>query len=325
MLTERGIKSSINRPNAHWKRSGKEELFWQTMEQIISQWFCFSVETSERHQQLQGTIPQNTGESTTRRRSELVILQVWKNTIHTTLSPPSALQIREDDVRQVFKNNKKRKAPGPDGVSPACLKTCADQLAPIFTIMNSTVLHSMQWSHSDSWAPQFLRTWSGTLTLSPLLKRPSRDCTSFTSWGSLTCHRSCWYSSTLHHWIRPLYVNNCLVQRSYQIWPQKTMEGSPDCWANHWYNPPQSPRTVLIQSEKKGWQNHSGPLTSSTLPLWTVTIWSTLQSSEHQNNETLELPTLVSSPKQSISWTLDIKHGTPNTIIHYLFITHTYF
>ncbi len=55
-----------------------------------------------------------------------------KNTIHTTLSPPSALQIREDDVCQVFKNNKKRKAPGPDGVSPACLKTCADQLAPIF-------------------------------------------------------------------------------------------------------------------------------------------------------------------------------------------------
>ncbi len=26
-----------------------------------------------------------------------------------------------------------RKAPGPDSVSPACLKTCADQLAPIFT------------------------------------------------------------------------------------------------------------------------------------------------------------------------------------------------
>ncbi len=33
----------------------------------------------------------------------------------------------------------------------------------------------------------------------------------------------------------------------------------------------------------------------------------------------------VSFPKQSISWTLDIKRGTHNTIIHYLFITHTYF
>ncbi len=51
----------------------------------------------------------------------------------TPLSPTPTLQISEDDVRQVFKKNKRRKAPGPDGVSPACLKTCADQLAPIFT------------------------------------------------------------------------------------------------------------------------------------------------------------------------------------------------
>ncbi len=36
-------------------------------------------------------------------------------------------------MRQVFRKDKRRKAPGPDGVSPACLKTCADQLAPIFT------------------------------------------------------------------------------------------------------------------------------------------------------------------------------------------------
>ncbi len=27
-----------------------------------------------------------------------------------------------------------------------------------------------------------------------------------------------------HHWIRPLHINNCLVQLSYQIWPQKTTE-----------------------------------------------------------------------------------------------------
>ncbi len=33
----------------------------------------------------------------------------------------------------------------------------------------------------------------------------------------------------------------------------------------------------------------------------------------------------VSSLRQSISWTLDIKHGTHNTIIHYLFTTYTYF
>ncbi len=79
-----------------------------------------------------------------------------------------------------------------------------------------------------------------------------------------------------HHWICPLHFNNCLVQLSYQIWPQKTTSDSPDCWANHWYNPPYSPRTAFIQSEQKGWQNHSGPLTSSTVPLWTVAVWSTL-------------------------------------------------
>ncbi len=88
--------------------------------------------------------------------------------------------------------------------------------------------------------------------------------------------------------LNPLHINICLVQFSYQIWPQKTTEGSPDCWAHHWYNPPHSPRPVLIQSEQKGWKNHSGPFTSSTLPLWTVTIWSTLQSSEHQNGQTQE-------------------------------------
>ncbi len=46
----------------------------------------------------------------------------------TPLSPTPALQISEDDVRQVFRKNKRRKAPGPDGVTQACLKTCTDKL-----------------------------------------------------------------------------------------------------------------------------------------------------------------------------------------------------
>ncbi len=51
----------------------------------------------------------------------------------TPFTPP-ARQNSEDDVCQVFRKNKRRKAPGcPDGVTPACLKSCADQLAPIFT------------------------------------------------------------------------------------------------------------------------------------------------------------------------------------------------
>ncbi len=63
-----------------------------------------------------------------------------------------------------------------------------------------------------------------------------------------------WAAETVllcHHWIHPLHFNNCLVQLSYQIWPQKTTMGIPDCWANHWYNPPHSPGTLLIQSEQR--------------------------------------------------------------------------
>ncbi len=117
-----------------------------------------------------------------------------------------------------------------------------------------------------------------------------------------------------HHWIRPLHVNNCLVQLSYQIWPKETTEGSPDCWANHWYNPPphthtHSPRTVLIQSEQKGWENPSEPLTSSTLPLWTVTVWSMLQSSEHQNDQTQE-QYLPSGNHLMNTWQLNAEHTT---------------
>ncbi len=47
----------------------------------------------------------------------------------TPLPPTSVLQISEDDVRK----QKRKKAPGPDCVTPVCLKSCADQLAPIFT------------------------------------------------------------------------------------------------------------------------------------------------------------------------------------------------
>ncbi len=47
--------------------------------------------------------------------------------------PPPALRVCEEDVCQRFQRQKIRKAPGPDDVSPSCLKVCADQLAPIFT------------------------------------------------------------------------------------------------------------------------------------------------------------------------------------------------
>ncbi len=84
------------------------------------------MERSERDHQLQDTILQHCGESTTGRWSERVLLQVWKNTPHppwtplhktppaTPLSPTRAIQISEDEVRQVFQKQKRKKAPGPD-------------------------------------------------------------------------------------------------------------------------------------------------------------------------------------------------------------------
>ncbi len=121
-----------------------------------------------------------------------------------------------------------------------------------------------------------------------------------------------------HHWIRPLHINNCLIQHSYQIWHQKTTEGSPDCWANHWYNPPHSPRTVLIQSEQKNWQNHSGPLTSSTPPfelLPSGRCYKALSTSptRHRNSFLPQAIHLMNT------WILNNKHEKHNTIIH-LFI-----
>ncbi len=68
-------------------------------------------------------------------------------------------------------------------------------------------------------------------------------------------------------------------------------------------------------------QNHSGALTSSTLPLWTVTVWSTLQSSEHQNDQTQEQFLPSGSPSHE-HLTLNVEHTTLFTLfIHH----HTYF
>ncbi len=87
-------------------------------------------------------------------------------------------------------------------------------------------------------------------------------------------------------------------------------------------NPPHSPKTVLMQREQKGLKNHSGPLTSSTLLLRTVTVWSMLQSSEHHNVQTQKL--FISQSKTSHEHlTLNVEHTA--LLYNYLFITHTYF
>ncbi|PJG57318.1 RNA-directed DNA polymerase, partial [Aeromonas cavernicola] len=48
-------------------------------------------------------------------------------------TPGSQLEINVGEVCRLFQRLKTRKAPGPDGVSPSCLRVCAEQLAPIFT------------------------------------------------------------------------------------------------------------------------------------------------------------------------------------------------
>ncbi len=108
---------------------------------------------------------------------------------------------------------------------------------------------------------------------------------------------------------------SCLSLNEENMMHLSHSEGSPDCWANHWYNPPHSPRTVFIQSEPKRLEKSLWTAHIQHTPLWTVTVWSTLQSTRttrHRNNF---------FPQAIISWTRDIKRGTHNTII---FITHTH-
>jgi len=91
------------------------------------------VERSESHHQLQDTIPSSVEIQQLADDLNEFYCRFEKTPFTppvTPVSPTPAIQFSEDDVRQVFRKNKRRKAPA---VSPACLKTCADQLAPIFT------------------------------------------------------------------------------------------------------------------------------------------------------------------------------------------------
>ncbi len=105
----------------------------------------------------QDASPTVCGESATGWWSQCVLLSIWKgqtdtqhrSDLHITHSPatppplatpipPSpttqpVLKVCVEDVNWVFRKQKSRKASGPDGISPAGLKVCADQLAPIFT------------------------------------------------------------------------------------------------------------------------------------------------------------------------------------------------
>ncbi len=91
----------------HWKTTGTSWALtiWLCRGELLFQWFCFSVERYERRHQLQETIPQHCGESTTGRQSEWVLLKICKNTpdppwtlLNTTPLPPH-LQFRSVKTR----------------------------------------------------------------------------------------------------------------------------------------------------------------------------------------------------------------------------------
>ncbi len=105
----------------------------------------------------------------------------------------------------------------------------------------------LQWSHSDYWAPPSPRTWSGTITLTPLWKTPSRglDILRQLRKFNLPQKRLIQFYSA---------IIESVLCTSITVWFSSATKSDlrrlqSDCWANHWYNPPYSPRTVFIQSE----------------------------------------------------------------------------
>ncbi len=122
-----------------------------------------------------------------------------------------------------------------------------------------------------------------------------------------------------HHRIRPLHINNCLVQLSYQIWPRRVNQtaeqiiGTTLPSLQELYSSRMSKRAGKITLGP----SHPAHSLFELLPSGRRYRARSTRTTRHRNT--------VSSLMQSISSTLDIKHGTHNTIIHYSLITHTYF
>ncbi len=95
------------------------------------------------------------------------------------------------------------------------------------------------------------------------------------------------------------------------------MEGSPDCWANHWYNLPQSPRTVFME-EKKEWEK------GLTKSLWTPHIQHTPSLNCYSLGDATELWAAERPDTETVSslnpshehLTLNMEHTTLLYIIH---------
>ncbi|KAK7898229.1 hypothetical protein WMY93_019082 [Mugilogobius chulae] len=77
--------------------------------------------------------------------STLLTAQVSPATLEPHPSPTTLTTfttVDNEDVLKLFRKQNPRKAPGPDGVSPATLRHCAEELAPVFTDIFNISLES---------------------------------------------------------------------------------------------------------------------------------------------------------------------------------------
>ncbi|KAI2647093.1 RNA-directed DNA polymerase from mobile element jockey [Labeo rohita] len=233
-------------------------------------------------------------------------------------SPPPALQISEEDVCQVFRKNKRRKAPGPDAVTPACLKTCADQLAPIFSqIFNrslelcevpscfkrSTIipvpkkpkitglndyrpvpLTSVNIKSLEKLVLAYLKDITGPL-LDPLqfAYRANRSVDDAVNMG---LHFILQHLDRPGTYVRILFVDfssafNTIIPTLLQT---KLNQLCVPSSISQWITSFLTDRQQL--SEEKGSENHSGYLTPMSSPFQTFAIWSALQSHKYQDSQT---------------------------------------
>ncbi len=68
----------------------------------------------------------------------------------------------------------------------------------------------------------------------------------------------------------------------------RRLENGSDCWADYRCPPAHPSRSVYIQSEEKGSENHSGSLTSKPSLFWAFAIWSVLQRPKYQDSHAQE-------------------------------------
>ncbi len=140
-------------------------------------------------------------------------------------------------------------------------------------------------------------------------------------WGnrdSSTCHRSYWHSSTLPS-LNPSSARQYLSSSAQQ--PNLTTEdygGWSGLLSESLVKPSPLSKNCTYPERAKGLETSLWTLTSSTLPLWTVTVWSTLQS---QNDQT-QKQFLPSGNPSHEHLTLNVEHTT--LLIHNLLTTHTY-